>query len=174
MKTHDRQSWRTYSVVTLFLTALFLFPGSSTAQTQEPASQTPAQTPEVEQLKKRLQQLEQTVGELKGQIESLEAKKKNPAPAIIEATYTKPGAEPLKSAEPEPEAASTAPAKQDNKGESTFQIYGFAMLDAGYQVKQNDPDWFDVVRPTKLPSFPNEFAPNGNTYFSVRQSRSRC
>jgi hypothetical protein len=45
------------------------------------------------------------------------------------------------------------------------------MLDAGYQFKQNDPAWFDVVRPVKLPSFPNEFAPNGNTYFSVRQSR---
>ena len=58
-----------------------------------------------------------------------------------------------------------------SKGESTFEVYGFAMLDAGYQFKQNDPDWFDVVRPTKLPSFPNEFAPNGNTYFGVRQSR---
>ena len=39
------------------------------------------------------------------------------------------------------------------------------MLDAGYQFKQNDPDWFDVVRPTKLPSFPNEFAPNGQYLF---------
>ena len=68
-----------------------------------------------------------------------------------------------------PETTSSKP--QDKKGESTFEIYGFAMLDAGYQFKQNDPDWFDVVRPTKLPSFPNEFAPNGNTYFGVRQSR---
>ena len=32
-------------------------------------------------------------------------------------------------------------------------IYGHAMLDMGYQANQNDPDWFDVVRPTKLPSF---------------------
>jgi hypothetical protein len=45
------------------------------------------------------------------------------------------------------------------------------MLDAGYQFKQNHPDWFDVIRPTKLPSFPNEFAPNGKTYYGVRQSR---
>lgn len=163
MKTDDRQSWRVFSVITLVLIALLYFPGSSTmAQTQEPAPQ----TPEVEQLKKRLQQLEQTVGDLKGQIDALEAKKNNPAPAVIEATYT----EPAKPAEPE--TASAAPAKQDNaKGESTFQIYGFVMLDAGYQFKQNDPDWFDVIRPTKLPSFPNEFAPNGKTYFGVRQSR---
>ena len=35
------------------------------------------------------------------------------------------------------------------------------MLDMGYQSKQNDPDWFDVVRPTKLPSFENEFGEDG-------------
>jgi hypothetical protein len=45
------------------------------------------------------------------------------------------------------------------------------MMDAGYDFKQTDPDWFDVVRPTKLPSRSNEFGANGNTYFSVRQTR---
>ena len=123
------------------------------AQTQEP----PKQSPEVDQLKQRLQQLEQTVLELKGQINAIEdAKKQSPTPAIIEATYSESAAS----------APAAAPAKPQGsgQGESTFEIYGFAMLDGGYQFKQNDPDWFDVVRPTKLPSFPNEFAPNGNTY----------
>src|SRR5438045_7197570 len=45
------------------------------------------------------------------------------------------------------------------------------MLDAGYQVKQNHPDWFDVLRVTKLPSFKDEFAPDGKVYYGVRQSR---
>jgi len=45
------------------------------------------------------------------------------------------------------------------------------MLDAGYQFKQNHPDWFDVIRPTKLPAFEDEFAPDGKTYYGVRQSR---
>ena len=117
------------------------------------------QTSEVEQLKLRLQQLEETVRELKGQITAIEDTKTNPTPQIVEALYTDP-------APPNP-----APKPQDPKGESTFEVYGFAMLDAGYQFKQNDPDWFDVIRPTKLPSFANEFAPNGNTYFGVRQSR---
>ena len=45
------------------------------------------------------------------------------------------------------------------------------MLDSGYQFKQNHPDWFDVVRPTKLPSFKDEFAPDGKTFFGVRQTR---
>ena len=56
--------------------------------------------------------------------------------------------------------------------ESTeMTIYGHAMLDMGVQTKQNDPDWFDVVRPTKLPSFEGEFGGDGNFFSSVRQSR---
>ena len=38
-------------------------------------------------------------------------------------------------------------------------------------LKQNDPNWFDVIRPTKLPAFPNQFAPNGKVFYGVRQSR---
>jgi hypothetical protein len=52
-----------------------------------------------------------------------------------------------------------------------LDISGFAMLDTGYDFKQVDPAWFDVVRPTKLPSFENQFGPNGNWYAGVRQSR---
>jgi DcaP outer membrane protein len=52
-----------------------------------------------------------------------------------------------------------------------MDIYGFAMLDTGYDFKQVDPDWFDVLRTTKLPSFANEFGEDGNFYAGVRQSR---
>jgi hypothetical protein len=52
-----------------------------------------------------------------------------------------------------------------------MEIYGHTMLDMGYQANQSDPDWFDVVRPTKLPSFENEFGDDGNFFSSVRQSR---
>jgi hypothetical protein len=45
------------------------------------------------------------------------------------------------------------------------------MMDMGYQAGQNDPAWFDVVRPTKLPAFEEEFGEDGRTYFSVRQTR---
>jgi len=50
-------------------------------------------------------------------------------------------------------------------------ISGFAMMDMGYQTKQNDPLWFDVLRPTKLPAFKDEFGADGHTFASVRQSR---
>ena len=52
-----------------------------------------------------------------------------------------------------------------------FDIYGFAMMDTGYQSGQNDPNWFDVVRPTKLPSFDDEFGEDGRWFAGVRQSR---
>jgi hypothetical protein len=55
--------------------------------------------------------------------------------------------------------------------ETTMDIYGFAMMDTGYQTKQNDPDWFDVLRPTKLPSFEDEFGEDGEWFASVRQTR---
>jgi hypothetical protein len=61
-----------------------------------------------------------------------------------------------------------APAKDPGP---TMDIYGFAMLDMGYQTGSNHPDWFDVIRPTKLPSFDGEFGKDGHTYASVRQSR---
>lgn len=60
---------------------------------------------------------------------------------------------------------------QDTTLQKTMDIYGFAMMDAGYNFNQIHPDWFDVVRPTKLPAFKNEFGTDGNAYFSVRQTR---
>ena len=52
-----------------------------------------------------------------------------------------------------------------------MDIYGFAMTDSGYNFGRIDPDWFDVVRPTKLPAESGEFGHNGHTFFGVRQSR---
>lgn len=52
-----------------------------------------------------------------------------------------------------------------------MDVYGYVMLDMGYQDKQSDPDWFDVLRPTKLPAFEDEFGENGEWFSGVRQSR---
>jgi DcaP outer membrane protein len=60
---------------------------------------------------------------------------------------------------------------QEEEKEKSMEIYGFIMMDAGYNFNQIDPDWFDVVRVTKLPAFKNQYGTNGNTYFSVRQTR---
>ena len=166
MKLGSRSCVLSLMVSVLTLVVLLLSPGNSVpAQTPEPAKP----TSEVEQLKQRLQQLEQTVSDLKGQITAIEdAKTKSPAPAaVIDAKYSEaPTTAPPPASPPEEKQQDTG-----GKGESTFTIYGFAMLDAGYQFKQNDPNWFDVIRPTKLPAFRDQFDPDGKVYYGVRQSR---
>lgn len=52
-----------------------------------------------------------------------------------------------------------------------LEVYGFIMTDIGYNFNSIDPNWFDVMRPTKLPSFKNEFGTSGNFFVSVRQTR---
>ena len=58
---------------------------------------------------------------------------------------------------------------EDDK--SKIDLYGFVMLDMGFDFNQNDPLWFDVMRPTKLPAFDQEFGEDGRFYSGVRQSR---
>lgn len=58
---------------------------------------------------------------------------------------------------------------QEKKG--SFEIYGTAMADAGYNFNTIDPNWFDVMRPSKLPSYKNQYGPDGNVFFSVRQTK---
>ena len=71
----------------------------------------------------------------------------------------------------EPQGQAGAPPPDPMKKGPRMQIYGFAMVDLIYDIDQVNPDWFDVERPTKLPSFPNEFGDNGNFWASVRQTR---
>ena len=64
------------------------------------------------------------------------------------------------------------PPPPDEKAEKPeTEIYGHAMLDFGYDANQIDPNWFDVMRPTKLPSVANEFGQDGRLFTGVRQTR---
>ncbi len=53
----------------------------------------------------------------------------------------------------------------------SLEIYGFAMLDIGHDFKQINPNWYDTLRVTRLPSFDKQFGENHNTFAGVRQSR---
>jgi hypothetical protein len=55
--------------------------------------------------------------------------------------------------------------------QNSFEIYGFILTDGGYNFNSIDPNWFDVMRPTKLPKLENEFGTKGNYFISVRQTR---
>jgi len=53
----------------------------------------------------------------------------------------------------------------------SVEIYGFAMMDIGHDFKQINPNWFDTMRVTKLPSVKDEFGADHRAFASVRQSR---
>jgi len=157
----------------LSMAGLFLLGMALLLVSEQPAvAQSPSpeqQKSEVQLLKEKLQQLEETVEGLKAQLKTIEEAKK-PTEAATGEKVSTPVTAPAAAPATAPETAAK-PAADEPKGESTFQVYGFAMLDAGYQFKQNDPDWFDVIRVTKLPAFKDQFAPDGKVYYGVRQSR---
>jgi DcaP outer membrane protein len=69
--------------------------------------------------------------------------------------------------------ASAAPQTTSDNGKANgyLDVYGFVELDLGYNFRTIDPNWYDVMRPSKLPAFSGEFGKNGSTFFSVRPSR---
>jgi hypothetical protein len=113
-------------------------------------------TPSLEEMWKIIQQQQSEIKQLKDQNAQLLGRVDTP--------------EPVAKADSPPSAEATGVAPEDHSG-TRFDIYGAAMLDMGYQFKQNDPDWFDVVRPTKLPSYKDEFGADGEFFSGVRQSR---
>lgn len=73
------------------------------------------------------------------------------------------------SAQPPPTPPATPPPEDAS---TTLEIYGFNMLDIGYDFGHvGDPDWEDVLRPSKLPAFEDQFGKGGRTFASVRQTR---
>jgi hypothetical protein len=88
--------------------------------------------------------------------------------AWAESKPAQPGPEPAPSPTP---AATAQDTTAQAEPEPRMDIYGAAMLDMGYQSGQNDPNWFDVVRPTKLPAYENQYGEDGHFFAGVRQSR---
>jgi hypothetical protein len=156
------------------LSAIWIQPAR--AQSQDERKQ------DIQELKDKLQQLEQMMNEVKGEINTLESTSQTPAvapatgqgPAKAEKAPAQAGqvvAIPSEEVISQPQAGTVPMEGEITERKNSVDIYGFAMLDSGYDFGQVDPNWFDVVRPTKLPSFHNEFAPSGNVYAGVRQTR---
>jgi hypothetical protein len=137
----------------LMLGLIFAIFGRLPVQAQDQ----PSQAPNIQQMQERLQRLEKEVRELKQLMAAAEESSKVavPGPSVPAETETRQAEERGEQAKPS----------------NSLNFYGYAMLDSGYDFKTNDPNWFDVVRPTKLPAFAGEFAPDGKTYFGVRQTR---
>ncbi len=68
-------------------------------------------------------------------------------------------------------SAASAAAQPPADAKPSVEIYGFGQADAIADFNQNDPNWYDVNRPSKLPNAPNQFGEDGHFYLSARQSR---
>jgi len=162
-------------------TALLLFALSTVWIQPARAQSQDSQKQEIQQLKNKLQQLDQMMTEVKGEIRALEGTQVAPvAPAEgqgqAEGQKTSAPQEPLIAVPSEaiiaqPQAGTVPLEGEITERKDSVNFYGFVMLDSGYDFGQINPNWYDVVRPTQLPSFKNEFAPSGNVYASVRQTR---
>jgi hypothetical protein len=59
----------------------------------------------------------------------------------------------------------------DTETAAHLDIGGFAMVDMGYNFKSINPDWYDTMRPTQLPSSTDQYGKDGSWFAGVRQTR---
>jgi len=159
----------------------FVLPALSVQSLRAQSSDVPSA--EVVQLKKQMAEMQAQMEEMRDQIKTLEEARK---PSVRNATFVVPVATEAVPPEAAPTgtpvttgemAATGTPAttaqtaSTPSQSERSLDIYGFAMLDAGQDFKSIDPNWYDSLRPTKLPSPPGTFGQNGNAFLSVRQTR---
>jgi hypothetical protein len=124
-----------------------------------PWSRAQSQGQDLQQMEDKVQQLEQQLQELKVQLNKAQQLSSTSAPTDKVAIRAN------EEAQETPAAPEAPPMK------NTVDIYGHVMLDSGYEFGQSDPNWFDVMRPTKSAAFNGQFAPDGKVYFGVRQTR---
>src|SRR4051812_4989311 len=70
-----------------------------------------------------------------------------------------------------PPVAQEAPAPQRGPRTPDLEVYGFVQLDTIQDFKRVNPDWDATLRPSRIPTEKGEFGSNGQSIFSVRQSR---
>lgn len=63
------------------------------------------------------------------------------------------------------------PVRQVREGGPTFEVYGFAQVDYIQDFNRVDPAWEAAMRPSKIPTTDGQFGEDGQSIFSVRQSR---
>ena len=69
-----------------------------------------------------------------------------------------------------PPAQSVPPLPRGPK-DHNLELYGFIHLDAIQDFNRVNPDWDATLRPSRIPTIKGEFGSDGQSVFSVRQSR---
>ncbi len=140
------------SLIPLLLALFLAVLGQAPVRAQEQSSQ-----PDMQEMQKKLLQLEKELQELKQQMNAGSgiAQQAVPGPSVPDVTDNRQAVE--HSEEPKPS--------------NSINFYGYAMTDTGYNFGSINPNWFDVERPTQLPAFPGEYGPDGSVFAGVRQTR---
>ena len=63
------------------------------------------------------------------------------------------------------------PAASKGPGDHNLELYGFIQLDAIQDFKRVNPDWDATLRPSRIPTQEGQFGSDGQSVFSIRQSR---
>lgn len=71
---------------------------------------------------------------------------------------------------PPPAVQVTPPAPRPPR-DHNLELYGFVQLDTIQDFKRVDPQWDATLRPSRIPTQEGQFGGNGQSIFSVRQSR---
>ena len=70
-----------------------------------------------------------------------------------------------------PPQVQVTPAAPHAPRDHNLELYGFTQLDAIQDFKRVDPDWEASLRPSKIQTSPGQFGSDGQSIFSVRQTR---
>jgi hypothetical protein len=70
-----------------------------------------------------------------------------------------------------PAPAASQPPVAREPGDHNLELYGFLQLDAIQDFKRVDPAWDATLRPSRIPTTEGQFGDDGQSVFSVRQSR---
>lgn len=113
-------------------------------------------------LEAELNELQQMRREFDARISRLEAELRGTSAAP-------PAGAPVPAADPSISTAAAKPAKAPS-GDS-LELYGFAQADFIQDFDRVDPQWEDAFRPSKIPTTEGTFGSDGQTSFSVKQTR---
>ena len=72
---------------------------------------------------------------------------------------------------PPPPPVAAAEAHRGMSADHNLELYGFIQLDAIQDFDRVHPDWDATLRPSRIPTIDGQFGSDGQSVFSVRQSR---
>ncbi len=150
-----------------------LLAGAAVLPGQALAAGAPANSASVEQqlaeLRAMRQDMQRQMAEFDAKISTLENELHPGGPAISSGT---PAAGVSASGSESAPATATATAQYKAQSNTEFEVYGFAQVDAMTDLNgRMKSDWMDAFRPSRIATPEGQYGSDGQTSFSVKQSR---